>query len=112
MKLSQKDYKLILNYYNIKFKDLTPNDIKEQAENILAKKMCRCIKKIQKTTKKENASEIKAISICKNSVITKKKLKNFGFTCKKKIGLIPQKGTTTKLVKINRTLKINNTRNK
>jgi len=110
MKLSQKDYKLILKYYNISYKDLTSNDIKEQAENILAKKMCRCIKKIQKTTKKENASEIKTISICKNSVITKKKLNNFGFTCKKKIGLTPKKGTSTKLVKINRTLKLNKTK--
>ena len=110
MKLNQKDYKLILKYYNISYNDLTSNDIKEQAENILAKKMCRCIKKIQKPTKKENASEIKAISICKNSVITKKNLKNFGFTCKKKIGLIPQKGTSIKLVKINKTLKINNTK--
>jgi hypothetical protein len=37
--------------------------------------------------------EKRAIAVCYNSVITKKKLKIFKFTCKKKVKLLPKKGT-------------------
>ena len=38
MKLTEKDYKLILKYYNINTENLSKIDIQEQAESILAKK--------------------------------------------------------------------------
>ena len=79
MKLNEKDFKSILKYYKIKFDDYTKEKIQKTAEDILAIKMCRCIKKINKkeninslisNTKKNNES--KAFAICANSIFKKK----------------------------------------
>ena len=114
MKLNQKDFKSILKYYKIKFDDFTQEKIQKTAEDILATKMCRCIKKVNKKEKKktenvnntENNTENKAISICRNSVFRKKQLKNFGFTCKKKYNLKLNKQNTHKLIKLKPQLKL------
>ena len=45
MYLSNKDYLDILQYYKIKTNNLNNKQIKSRAENILAGKLCRCIKK-------------------------------------------------------------------
>ena len=109
MKLNQKDFKSILKYYKIKFDDFTQEKIQKTAEDILATKMCRCIKKVNKKEKnkkeKEN-NENKAIAICRNSVFRKKQLKNFGFTCKKKYNLKFNKQNTHKLIKLKSQLKL------
>ena len=44
MYLSNKDYLDILKYYKIKTTNLNNKQIKSRAENILANKLCRCIK--------------------------------------------------------------------
>lgn len=82
MKLYKKDYENILNYYNEPF-DNNIKELKNKVENIIANKLCRCIKKVNKRIKDNDYS----IAICKNSVLTKKNLKIKGFTCKKKITL-------------------------
>lgn len=77
MNLTKNDYIKILKYYNINdYKSYTNKEIKKKAENILASKLCRCIKTIKY---KENS-----IAICANSVIKKKNLKYNKFSCKKK----------------------------
>jgi hypothetical protein len=115
MKLKIKDYKSILKYYQIDFQELTPEEIKLNAEDILANKICRCIKKINKHTsipfkKTELNNENKSIAICTNSIFRKKNLKNFGFTCKKNINLKTKKGSTLKLIKLKPNLKLYTTR--
>ena len=84
MRLSQNDYISILKYYNIDFTGMKINVIKQTAEDILAKKLCRCIKSVDKYGKSNKRSNynkkrlqktIKAIAVCKNSVFTKKNLK-------------------------------------
>ena len=103
-KMTIKDYKNILNYYDIDYSTLTNDAIKNKVHSILAKKLCRCIKKVQgngnskskkskKGKKSKSEGEGRAIGICKNSVITKKNIKIFTFNCKKRAKLNPKKGT-------------------
>ena len=116
-KMTIKDYKNILNYYDIGYSTLTNDAIKNKVHSILAKKLCKCIKKVQAKSKNKNKSNSKnnksknnksksegegrAIGICKNSVITKKNIKIFTFNCKRKVKLNPKKGTRKlKIVKI------------
>ena len=114
MKLTEKDYKLILKYYNINTENLSKIDIQEQAESILAEKMCRCIKKVDSYNSRKNIklNESNIISICKKSVLSKKNIKNYRFTCKKNQKFIPKKGTNTLLVKTKKNLKLNRSKEK
>jgi hypothetical protein len=101
MKLSKNDYKSILNYYKINSDNSTPLQIKNAAESILATKLCRCIKKVDPTLKNEST----AIAICTNSILKKKHLKSFRFTCKKKVSFLDsQTQSGTKLIKTKRKL--------
>ena len=101
MKLNSKDYKNILKFYKVDISALSSKAIKEKAEHFLAVKLCKCIKNIRGTSKADadaskadtSKGEKRAIAVCYNSVITKKKLKIFKFTCKKKVKLLPKKGT-------------------
>lgn len=116
MKLTQRDYKDILDYYKIKYNNLTASAIKAAAENMLATKLCRCIKKVQGTsaatanapTSSASGSakerERKAIAICTASVIKRKHLKTYKFTCKKQSRLLSKKGTRTPLRKTKKIL--------
>lgn len=81
MNLEKKDYIDILNYYglNVNYKD-TYNILKKKVENIIVKKMCSCINKVDNRINYKPYS----IAICNNSVVQKKNLKINGFTCKKK----------------------------
>jgi len=90
-KMNTKDYKKIMEYYKLNTSKMNNKTIKNKAEDILAKKLCKCIKKVK--GKSENKDERRAIGICKNSVITKKNIKIFTFNCKKKNKLNPKKGT-------------------
>ena len=117
--LSQNDYKKILRFYK---QPIHKNKYtrKKVAENILAKKLCRCIKKVSKN-KMHTIPEAKrtrismklskaqankdAVGICRNSVITRKNLKNFGFSCKKKMRFRKRKNHTYKLLRRLRPIK-------
>lgn len=97
MKLTKKDYIDILKFYNINYTSTTSLSlIKKLAENIIATKLCSCIKHVNKFKNDETRS----ISICKNSVVTKKGLHINKFTCKKKKKLIPNKKTKISISKI------------
>jgi hypothetical protein len=96
--LTQSDYITILKFYNVPFNETTAkNVIKTLAEDILANKLCKCIKKIQKKSK--TLKEARSIAICKTSVLHKKGLQDFTFSCKKKPHFLPKKNTTIKLIK-------------
>ena len=81
MKLSKQDYIDVLNFYTINFnKDLPKKLLKKMTEKIIAEKLCRCIKKVPN----EGFPESRAIGICNNSVVQKKNLGIYKFTCKNK----------------------------
>jgi hypothetical protein len=88
-KLTNKDYEDILNYYkkNIpKSKRL----LKENAEKILADKLCRCIKKI------EPNNEARSIGICTKTIINSKGFKRGSFKCKGKKNITLSRNNKTK----------------
>jgi hypothetical protein len=105
MKLTDKDYKTILKFYKVDLSALSSKEIKTKAEHYLAMKLCKCIKKIKGpvasgtgtsgtgTSGTGTTNEKRAIAICYNSVLKKKNLKVFKFSCKKKVTLLPKKGT-------------------
>ena len=76
MTLNKKDYTKILKYYNLPIPKSTSN-MKKQAEEVLALKLCRCIKKVSPT------NEAKAIGVCTRTIFERKKLTRGPFTCKK-----------------------------
>lgn len=83
MNLSKQDYLSILDYYNINYsKNLPINLLRKMVEDKLAKKICSCVKKVKE--KYNDTLEARSIAICNNSVIKKKNLKIYGFSCKKK----------------------------
>ena len=83
MRLLKQDYIEILDYYNINYsKNLPINLLRKMVEDKLAIKICSCIKKVKE--KYNDSDEKRSIAICNNSVIKKKNLKIYGFSCKKK----------------------------
>ena len=84
MNLTHKDYKKILKYYKLKIPK-SKSKTQKKALNVLAGKLCRCIKKVQKKnirrTKKYKKNA--ATGICVSSIIKKRGLKHNRFTCKK-----------------------------
>ena len=95
MRLKNSDYVTILKYYDIDVKGMKKKDAKRKAEDLLANKLCRCIKKVDN----KDEPESRAIAICKSSVLFKKGLRNYGFKCKPKARFIPKRGTSKKLIK-------------
>ena len=89
--LTNNDYKRILEFYK-KSIPKSKRLLKQQAEKILASKLCRCIKKVDK----EN--EARAIGICTKTIINNKGFTRGKFTCKKKetIALKKKKNITRK----------------
>lgn len=75
--LSNKDYKQILEFYE-KPIPKSKRLLKNQAEELLSSKLCRCIKKVDKK------NESRAIGICTKTIINSKGYKRGKFTCKKK----------------------------
>lgn len=92
--LAKNDYINILKYYDIDYTNKNSREIKNMAEKILAEKLCKCIKKVN-----TNNNESRAIALCKTSVLHKKGINNFKFTCKKRRMFFPKKGSTVRLVK-------------
>ena len=113
MSLSHTDYLNIMKFYKIDVSNIGKKKIKLAAEDILANKLCKCIKKITPLVKKEQ----NAIAVCKKSVLHQKHIKSFGFRCKKGSRFIPKKGTNKNLAKYKirtskKRRKINKTRKK
>lgn len=76
-KLTNKDYVSILKYYNLpipKSKRL----LQKQSEQIMAEKLCKCIKKI------DPINEAKSIGICTKTIFNRKGYTRQQFECKKK----------------------------
>lgn len=93
--MKRSDYLKILQYYKI-----TPpknnKTLKRKAENILATKLCRCIKRIG------GKDESKAIGICTRSIFNKKGLTRGPFKCKKKtrrVAISKTRGSRSRTVK-------------
>jgi peptide deformylase len=85
IRLNASDYKKILEYYKLKISAKSSlSNLKKRAEKALVEKICNCTKKL-----KSQMSETKAIGVCANSVLKKKKLIYHRFTCKKPSHFIP-----------------------
>jgi hypothetical protein len=104
--LTKTDYEKILNYYNIPFSlSDSSKQIKNKAEEILAEKLCKCIKKVKDNTgtstidSNSDADESRAIGICNDTVFRRKGIKHSAFTCKKKPKLLRFPGKKYSLVK-------------
>ena len=76
--LKAKDYNAILKFYKVPLGKKNRKTRRNLAENLLATKLCRCIKKVARKNK------TKSIAICNNSVIKKKGYRIKKFTCKKR----------------------------
>ena len=80
--LKKDDYIKILNYYSI---PIAPTDssktIKHKAEEILADKLCKCIKKVKKGN---NRLEKKGIAICTKSIFNNRGYTRGKFHCSAK----------------------------
>ena len=100
MNLTNKDYQKIVKYYNIP--KTSNKSYKQIGEQILADKLCKCIKSIGIINKSEDS----AISICRNSIFNKKKLGMYKFECKSKYKLLFKNGTRNKLYKTSKRLKL------
>lgn len=106
--LNKNDYEKILNYYNL---PISSNDsykkIKNKAEQILAEKLCKCIKKVKNDTEVSDSSdssdasvdESKAIAICNDNIFRRKGIRHGAFTCRNKPRLLPFNGRKYSLVK-------------
>jgi len=75
--LSNTDYKKILEYYK---EDIPKSSrlLKMKAEKIIATKLCRCIKKVDKQ------NEARAIGICTKTILNRKGFTRGNFKCKGK----------------------------
>ena len=104
MLLNLSDYKKILNFYKINYSLFNNNKIIDKAEDILANKLCRCIKKVNKPKKDKD----RAVGICRHSVIRKKGLRINTFHCKKKPRLTNFSRTKRKVKKLKSRLTIKN----
>jgi hypothetical protein len=104
--LTKSDYEKILNYYNIPFSSSeSSKQIKNKAEEILAEKLCKCIKKVKEGSDNTgdgahaDADESRAIGICTDTVFRRKGIKHSAFTCKKKPRLLRFRAKKYSLVK-------------
>ena len=87
--LTTNDYKHILEFYK-KTLPKSKRILKNQAEKLLATKLCRCIKKVDKK------NEARAIGICTRTIINNKGYSRGKFTCKNKQTIKLSKKTTRK----------------
>ena len=100
-KLTKLDYIAILKYYGINLNENLPAKLlRKMVENILAKKLCSCIKKIPNLDQPES----RAIGIFNWSVIQRKNLKIGRFTCKKRPKLLNAKNESNNGNKIKKTI--------
>ena len=88
-----------MNYYNLEIPKKN-EDIKKNAEDILAEKLCGCIKKVSPD------NEPKAIGICTKTLFNNKGLTRGNFTCQKEKFVYFKK--TSKTSKTKKTKKTKN----
>jgi hypothetical protein len=86
--LKNKDYISILKFYKMNIPK-SKRLLKQQAENILSEKLCKCIKKL-------DLNEKKSIAICTKSIFNRKNLKRGKFNCKGKGSVKIQKNNGSK----------------
>tara|TARA_B100000902_G_scaffold373790_1_gene402135 strand:+ start:1435 stop:1803 length:369 start_codon:yes stop_codon:yes gene_type:complete len=96
--LTHSDYKAVLKYYGIDSKKMNKKAAREKALDILANKLCRCIKKVE--------DERKAVAVCKDSVLRKKGLHNGRFTCDKGPRLLADSKNKEPLTKTRKRIKL------
>jgi len=110
MDLDTSDYKKIIKYYNIK--NNGKRTYKDLAEDILATKLCKCIKKVNVNSNvNSNVNNEKAsIAICRKHIFKNRKIDFYNFKCKKSRKLIPKKGTMKNLKKFSKKIKFNKTK--
>jgi hypothetical protein len=90
-KLTKKDYINILKYYKMNIPK-SMRLLKTQAEQIMAEKLCKCIKKL------DPDFEEKSIAICSKSIFNNKNLQRGKFKCKGKrsVKIMKNVGSTTR----------------
>jgi hypothetical protein len=93
--ISNDDYKKILEYYN-KPIPKSKRLLKIEAEQIMATKLCRCIKKIEPT------NEARSIGICTKTIFNNKGFTRGKFKCKGKKYVTFRKTTSNKTRKNNK----------
>ena len=99
MELSSGDYKKIVNYYQIpKQNDKT---YKTLAEDMLADKLCKCIKSVRN---KPGLNEKSAIGICRDSIFKKRNIDFYTFGCKKQAKLHKKKNTRRRVKKFSKSI--------
>lgn len=105
MELSTMEYKKIAQFYDIP----KPNDksYKDIAEDVLAGKLCKCIKKVQS---RQKVLEKAAIGICRESIFKNRGIDLYTFKCKKGQKLLPKKGTKKQLKKFRKKIGFNKTK--
>jgi len=81
-KLSVKDYEMIIKHYG-KRVPKTARKKKQKAEDLMALKLCSCIKKVTRKSSTKPKNEARSIGICSVSVIKNRGMKYKSFTCKK-----------------------------
>ena len=103
VELTNKDYVSILKYYNINIPK-SKRLLKQNAEKIMAEKLCKCIKKI------DVKNEAKSIGICTKTIFNRKGFTRGQFECKNRQKVIFNKtnksNKTNKLNTINKSQKI------
>ena len=104
MNLNTSDYKKIVKYYNIK--NTGKQTYKELAEDLLATKLCKCIKKVNNNVNNEKSS----IAICRKNIFQNRDIDFYTFKCRKSRKLVPKKGTMKKLKKYNKRIKFSKTK--
>ena len=87
--LTNNDYKQILEFYKKSIPKST-RLLKIEAEKILASKLCKCIKKVDKI------NETRSIGICTKTIINNKGFTRGKFTCKKKQSIVLKKKQGTR----------------
>lgn len=96
--LKDIDYINILKFYKMKIPK-SKRLLKQQAENILSKKLCRCIKKV------DPIYESKSIGICTKSIFLRKNLKRGKFNCNKEkqsVKFLKNTGSKTRKIRNNK----------
>ena len=93
--ISNDDYKKILEFYD-KPIPKSKRLLKIEAEQIMATKLCRCIKKIEPT------NEARSIGICTKTIFNNKGFTRGKFKCKGKKYVTFRKTTSNKTRKNNK----------
>ena len=91
-KITIGDYKKVLQYYNIAIPK-SNTQLKQEAHDILSKKLCKCIKKL------EPFKESQAIGICTKTIFNRKGYTRGKFKCTGKASVEFRKKTQNKTKK-------------